>query len=79
MAQVDSLVSGLHDYDQLLEHRFIHTLKWPGTVFYLLDKGAGPAIEPVNLFGPRALSCRRTLPGITTGRLGCQNLLHYFR
>jgi hypothetical protein len=52
IAQVKNLSSGLSGYDQLLHHRFIHTLNWPGSLFYLIDKGAGPAIEPVDLLGP---------------------------
>ncbi len=52
IAQVDTLSSGLQDYDQLVERRYIHTLTWPGTIFHLLDKDAGPAIESVDLLGP---------------------------
>ena len=56
IAQVDALSDSLKDYDQLIERGFIHTLTWPGTVFHLLDKGAGPAIESVDLSGLPVIS-----------------------
>ena len=70
-AEVDALSSALQDYDQLIERRFIHTLTWPGTIFHLLDKGAGPAIEFCRFTGACPLSRVGTVYGVATRHLAC--------
>ncbi len=66
--EVSELAASLADYDQLLRHGFIHSLRWPGALFHLLDKQSGPAIEAVDLTGPARFLVSGPYLGLPRGR-----------
>ncbi len=52
LLEAGRLASSLEGYEQLIAGQAIHTIRWPSSIFSLVDKNMEPAIEPVSLVGP---------------------------